>query len=138
VAGCANEIVAILFGEHFQRAVLPLQITSPIILIVSMSTVFGFQILSALSRDREILISAVSGMLLSILLSFILVIKYKEIGEAITILITELLVCALFVYFSKKYYSLKKYNNVVYEQLLSIIPYLFIVFYSNKLLKIFL
>lgn len=134
VFGCSSEIVEILFGEHFQRAVLPLQITSPIILIVSMSTIFGFQILSALSKDREILISAVSGMFLSILLSIFLVLKYKEIGEAITILITELLVCILFIYFSKKYFSLKKYNKIILEQITSIIPYILIIFLFKQII----
>lgn len=135
VAGCASEIVEILFGDHFQRAVLPLQITSPIILIVSLSTIFGFQILSALSRDREILISAVTGMLLSVALSFLLVIKYKENGEAITILITELMVCILFIHFSIKYYSLKKYNKIIFEQLLSIIPYFIIIFAFKEIVE---
>jgi O-antigen/teichoic acid export membrane protein len=134
VFGCSSEIVEILFGEHFQRAVLPLQITSPIILIVSMSTIFGFQILSALSKDREILISAVSGMLLSILLSIFLVLKYKEIGEAITILVTELLVCIIFIYFSKKFFSIKKYNKIILEQITSIIPYILIIFLFKQII----
>jgi O-antigen/teichoic acid export membrane protein len=135
ISGCASEIIEILFGNNFQRAVLPLQISAPIILIVSMSTIFGFQILSALSRDREILISALTGMISSIFLSFLLVVKYKEVGESITILITELIVCFLFIYFSKKYFSIHNYSEILVEQLISAIPYLIIIFLFKQIVE---
>jgi O-antigen/teichoic acid export membrane protein len=126
VSGCANEIILLLFGEAFERAVLPLQISSPIILVVSMSTIFGFQILSALSKDKAILISAVIGMSISLILSYPLVTRYKENGEALVILITEIAVCFSFIYFTKKFYSIKNYSKIFFEHLLASIPYLLI------------
>ena len=51
------------------------------------------------SKDKSILISAITGMLVSILLSFLLVPLYFENGESITILLTELSVCLSFIYF---------------------------------------
>jgi O-antigen/teichoic acid export membrane protein len=127
VFGCAPQIVLIVLGEGYERSILPLQITAPLILIVSLSSIFGFQILNALSRDKEILISAIIGMLLSILLTFILVSKYKEIGEAITILITELSVCLAFIYFSKKHYNIKLLLPLILEQILACIPYIILI-----------
>ena len=127
VFSCAPQIVLIVLGEGFERSILPLQITAPLILIVSLSSIFVFQILNALSKDREILISAILGMVLSILLTFILVSKYKEIGEAITILLTELAVCGAFIYFSKKHYNMKQLLPLMLEQLLAGIPYIIII-----------
>lgn len=127
VFGCAPQIVLIVLGEGFERSILPLQITAPLILIVSLSSIFGFQILNALSKDKEILISAIIGMVLSILLTFILVSKFKEIGEAITILLTELAVCASFIYFSKMHYNVKQLLPLILEQLLAGIPYVMII-----------
>jgi O-antigen/teichoic acid export membrane protein len=127
VFGCATQIVYIVLGEGYERSILPLQITAPLILIVSLSSIFGFQVLNALSKDREILISAIIGMLLSILLTFTLVSKYKEIGEAITILLTELVVCGAFIYFSKKYFNIKLLLPLIWEQLLAGIPYIIII-----------
>ena len=66
-------------------------------------------------------------MLLSILLTFILVSKYKEIGEAITILITELSVCLAFIYFSKKHYNIKLLLPLILEQILACIPYIILI-----------
>jgi O-antigen/teichoic acid export membrane protein len=127
VFGCAPQIVLIVLGEGYERSILPLQITAPLILIVSLSSIFGFQILNALSRDKEILKSAIIGMVLSILLTFILVSKYKEIGEAITILITELSVCLAFIYFSKKHYNIKLLLPLILEQILACIPYIILI-----------
>ena len=130
VFGCAPQIL----GEGYERSILPLQITAPLILIVSLSSIFGFQVLNALSKDREILISAIIGMLLSILLTFVLVSKYKEIGEAITILLTELAVCGAFIYYSKKYFNVKLLLPLIWEQLLTGIPYIIIIICVKLLL----
>lgn len=127
VMGCATQIVFIVLGNGFERSVLPLQISAPLILIVSMSSIFGFQILNALSKDKEILKSAIIGMVLSIGLTFMLVSEFKEIGEAITILLTELAVCVAFIYFSKKHYNTKLLLPLIFEQLLAGIPYIIII-----------
>ena len=134
VMGCATQIVFIILGNGYERSVLPLQISAPLILIVSMSSIFGFQILNALSKDKEILKSAIIGMVLSIGLTFMLVSKFKEIGEAITILITELAVCGAFIYFSKKHYSIKLLLPLIIEQLLAGIPYVIIIIFIKFLI----
>jgi len=134
VMGCATQIVFIVLGNGYERSVLPLQISAPLILIVSMSSIFGFQILNALSKDKEILKSAIIGMVLSIGLTFMLVSKYKEIGEAITILLTELAVCGAFIYFSKKHYNIKLLLPLIIEQLLAGIPYVIIIIFIKFLI----
>ena len=78
-------------------------------------------------KDKEILISAMIGMILSIILTFILVHKFKEIGEAITILLTELVVCGSFIYFSKRYYDFKQFLPLIMEQILGGVPYILII-----------
>jgi O-antigen/teichoic acid export membrane protein len=125
---CAPEIIHIFFGTAFDRAILPLQITAPLILIISMSGIFGFQILSAVGKDKSILLSALMGMLISIILAFQLVPTYQEKGAAITILLTELTVCMAFIFFTRKEISLSNYTLVFFQQLLSLIPYVGIVF----------
>jgi O-antigen/teichoic acid export membrane protein len=124
---CAPEIIHILLGTAFDRAILPLQITAPLILIISMSGIFGFQILSAVGKDKSILISALIGMFISIVLAFLVVPIYQENGAAITILLTELAVCIAFIFFTRKEISLSNYTTVFFQQLLGLIPYVGIV-----------
>jgi O-antigen/teichoic acid export membrane protein len=119
----APEIIFILFGSSFEFAITPLQITAPLILIVSLSTIFGFQILSVHSKDSAILKSAVAGMLFSLVASFLFIPKFKQVGAAYTILFTELLVLSFFIYFSTKVIQLKNTKQVIVREIVFAIPY---------------
>ena len=119
----APEIIFILFGSSFELAIIPLQITAPLILIVSLSTIFGFQILSVHSKDSAILKSAVAGMLFSLIASFLLIPKFKQEGAAYIILCTEILVLSFFIYFSAKVVQLKNTKQVVLREIAFVIPY---------------
>jgi O-antigen/teichoic acid export membrane protein len=129
---CAKEIVHVLFSQNFDRSILPLQITSPLILIVSLSSIFGFQVLSALAKDRQILYSAIIGMSVSIVLSILLVPSLMEVGEAITILVTELSVSVSFIYFTKKYFKVGGLTNMFLKQLVGALPYIvFVIIFKS-------
>ena len=129
---CAKEIVHVLFSQNFDRSILPLQITAPLILIVSLSSIFGFQVLSALAKDRQILYSAIIGMSVSIVLSILLVPTLMEVGEAITILVTELSVSVSFIYFTKKYFKVGGLTNMFLKQLLGALPYIgFVIIFKS-------
>jgi len=119
----APEIIYILFGSSFELAIIPLQITAPLILIVSLSTIFGFQILSVHSKDSAILKSAAAGMLFSLTASFLFIPKFKQDGAAYTILFTELLVLLFFIYFSSKVVQLKNTKQVILREIAFGIPY---------------
>jgi O-antigen/teichoic acid export membrane protein len=119
----APEIIYILFGSSFQQAIIPLQITAPLILIVSLSTIFGFQILSVHSKDSAILKSAVAGMLFSLVASFLFIPKFKQEGAAYIILFTELLVLLFFIYFSSKVVQIKNIKQVIQREIAFAIPY---------------
>ena len=119
----APEIIFILFGSSFELAIIPLQITAPLILIVSLSTIFGFQILSVHSKDSAILKSAVAGMLFSLVASFLLIPRFKQEGAAYIILCTELLVLSLFIYFSSKVVQLQNTKQVIIREIIFAIPY---------------
>lgn len=135
-SGCAPEIVEILFASGYKRAILPLQITTPLILIVSLSTIFGFQILSALAKDKLILYSAIYGMIISVLLSFALVPFLKEIGSAIAIVITELVVCVSFLRYATKNYPMPHLFPVFKLQLKSLWPYIVIILLGKYLISL--
>jgi O-antigen/teichoic acid export membrane protein len=119
----APEIIYILFGSSFELAIAPLQITAPLILIVSLSTIFGFQILSVHSKDSAILKSALAGMLFSLIASFLLIPKFKQDGAAYIILCTELLVLSFFIYYSSKVIQLKNSKQVIVREFVFAIPY---------------
>jgi O-antigen/teichoic acid export membrane protein len=112
------QIIEILFGSAYIGAVIPMQITSLLILIVAMSSIFGFQILSIYQMDIQLLKITLLGMLSSIFLFYILVPRYNAIGASVSILLTELIVCIGFIYFSKGKYSNNRFLKSIITQFL--------------------
>lgn len=124
---CAPELIQLLLGTHFERTILPLQITAPLIFIISLSGIFGFQVLSAVGKDRAIFIAALIGMLISIITAIAWVPLYKEVGAAYTILLTELSVAVAFFLFAKKHLHLPHISQIFFKQLFGALPYLIII-----------
>lgn len=130
---CAPEIISLLLGIHFERAILPLQITAPLIFIISLSGIFGFQVLSAVGKDRSILIAAFIGMLLSIIAAILWVPAFKEIGAAYTILLTEGAVALSFFLFAKAYLNLNAIKTIFFKQVVGAMPYVLIILAFKEL-----
>ena len=130
---CAPEIIYFFLGIHFERAILPLQITAPLIFIISLSGIFGFQVLSAVGKDRSIFIAALIGMLVSIIAAIMWVPTFKEIGAAYTILLTEGSVVLTFFFFAKKHLNLPPIKAIFFKQLMGAIPYILIIIAFKEL-----
>ena len=124
---CAPELIQLLLGTHFGRTILPLQITAPLIFIISLSGIFGFQVLSAVGKDRAIFIAALIGMLISIVAAIAWVPMYKEVGAAYTILLTEFSVALAFFLFAKTHLHLKNIMTIFFKQALGALPYVLII-----------
>ena len=130
---CAPEIISVLLGIQFQRAILPLQITAPLIFIISLSGIFGFQVLSAVGKDRSIFIAALIGMLLSIIAAILWVPAFKEIGAAYTILLTEGAVALSFFLFAKAHLNLNAIKTIFFKQVAGAVPYVLIILAFKEL-----
>lgn len=124
---CAPELIELLLGAHFERTILPLQITAPLIFIISLSGIFGFQVLSAVGKDRAIFIAALIGMLISIVAAIAWVPMYKEVGAAYTILLTEFAVALAFFLFAKSHLQLKNITTIFLKQVVGALPYILII-----------
>jgi O-antigen/teichoic acid export membrane protein len=124
---CAPELIELLLGAHFERTILPLQITAPLIFIISLSGIFGFQVLSAVGKDRAIFIAALIGMLISIIAAIAWVPDYKEVGAAYTILLTEFAVSLAFFLFAMKHLQVKNILSIFFKQVLGALPYILII-----------
>ena len=124
---CAPELIELLLGVHFERTILPLQITAPLIFIISLSGIFGFQVLSAVGKDRAIFISALIGMFISVVAAIAWVPVYREVGAAFTILLTELAVALAFFLFAIKHLDVKKITVIFLKQAIGALPYILII-----------
>lgn len=98
----SSEIIVFFSGNEFFEASLTLKIMAPVALIIGISTVWLVLILSPNSKDKEGVISASAGLIMSLVLNSILIPKYGHVGAAISNLFSEFAVMCFFIYFASK------------------------------------
>lgn len=136
----ARTIIFVLVGKTFLPSVLALQIISPIILIIGMTNIFAWQILTPFGNDKKVLLVVVCGMITSLTLNFLLIPHLSFIGAAIANVATELIVMLISAYFV---YSLGKiqlkfkplFNALLGSFVFIIITYVIRYFINESILR---
>lgn len=118
----APELTLVFSGEEFLSSVVAMRILCPITLLIGLSNIFGIQILTPLSKDRQLLFSVLCGTIISLVLNIILIPFLMENGAAITNLVAEFVVTVLTLYFAKKYLKFKLNLTVLLIHLISASP----------------
>lgn len=103
----APEIIQIFAGDQFLFSVGLIQLLTPLIFFIGMSTVFGLQILVPFQKEKQLLFAVSIGAVVSIILNSVLIPKYQSEGAVYTIVITELIIMICTYYYAKKAFSFK-------------------------------
>ena len=103
VFGISNELLFVFAGEQYVDAAYTLKILSVVVLLIGLSNVFGLQILTPMGKDRYLTYSVFVGTIISLILNYILIPLYQEIGAAITNIIAEFFVTVATLYFALKF-----------------------------------
>lgn len=108
--GCfllADRIVIILFSESFRNAILTVKILSMSIITIGISNYIGYQILIVIGKEKTMLCNSIFGATLNIILNFVLIRMLQHNGAAIASMITEVVVCVLYLGAYAKYIGLR-------------------------------
>lgn len=107
ITAISNKIVLIFAGELFVESAVILNILSPLCLIVGLSSLFGLQILTPMSKDKYLTYAVFAGMVSSLGLNSVLIPMYSEIGAAISNILSEIIVLYFTYFFSRKFVQIK-------------------------------
>lgn len=91
-------IVSLLFGREFQEASRVVRILAPLVVVVSLGSVFGILGLLNMNLDRIFFRVILTGAVICVTLNVILVQGGDEGGTSIAWLVTELFVMVAFLY----------------------------------------
>lgn len=91
----APYIVLILSGNGFERAILPLRIIAPVIVINALAQIVVWQVEMPLHKDKAILTASIIGAVVGVTLNFALVKQNGVVGSAIVLCCSVL---ASFIY----------------------------------------
>ena len=113
---CAPALIKVLCGTQFEPSILASQIIAPIILMVSISNVWGIQILYPKGQINAVTLCCAIGAVTVLILNFILIPLFSYIGTAIAYLGAEVSVTVSMYFIGKKYIPLQyfKKTHIVY------------------------
>lgn len=100
----SKDIILLVSGKEFLEANIIMRIISIIIIIIPIGTFFGGQILLPNEKESIILKISIIGMVLNIILNMILIKYFSIVGAAISIILTESMICFYRLYEVKKIY----------------------------------
>jgi len=99
----AKQLVLILVGENYLQSVNVLRIISFLPFIIYLSNLFGIQTMLNLKFNKEFTLIISLAALVNIALSFLLIPLWNEVGSAVAVLLTEIVVTgSIFLFLSKK------------------------------------
>jgi len=98
----ANILVSLLLGSQYQESIIILKIMAILPLLIGLSNIFGIQTMVAFGKKKIFSKILLSGSILNLVLSLILVPLYKDIGSAISVVSVECFITiAMFIYLQK-------------------------------------
>ena len=99
----AEGIVDLVLGSNYQHSIIVVQILSFSPFIIGLSNVLGIQTMLNYDMKKEFSKVLIAGSIINLILSFILVPMFQEVGSAVSVLIVELFVTTtMFIYLYKK------------------------------------
>ena len=98
----SEDLIRLLFGESFLPATGTMNILSFSILTVVFSNFIGNQVLIALGKENQVMISTVAGAGLNVIMNAFLISKWSIQGAAIASVITQAVVVGIQYYYARK------------------------------------
>jgi O-antigen/teichoic acid export membrane protein len=93
----ADPLVALVAGEGFESAAVPLRILAPALVFTFVNVVFA-NLLIALNRQRALILVSLGGIVLNVLANLYAIPRFGYTGAAVTTVVSEAVgLCAVFV-----------------------------------------
>lgn len=143
----AKPLILLFSGNEYLPAVTTMQLMTPLILIISLGSFTGVQLLTSIGAEKSSLISYICGAIVNIICNFILIPIYKSLGAGIASVLAELTVVTIQIIFCVKKINLKSIKKSIFVNLSqavvsSIVMVLFVIliqrFITNAIIQIML
>jgi len=133
IALTAKWTVIIVSGNKFESAVQLVQILSPIVPLIALNCIYFFQLFTPGNKERTMILILLVTAIISVVSNVFLIPFFAHLGAAITTTITELCVFLISVYFAKKIFSVNFKVKLLFNPIISSMPFFPIIFAINEL-----
>ncbi len=98
----APQIIRVLSGSGYEGAIIPMQIITPLILVVGVAQVLAIQVILPMQKDKIILFASLIGAIAGIIFNILLVKRFGALGTAFVLLFSESTVTIFYIYVIRK------------------------------------
>jgi O-antigen/teichoic acid export membrane protein len=114
----APEFIELFSGREFLPAVNSMRLLSALPFIIGIAHLFLFLILVPSNHNKQMFICVAGGVITSLVLNFLLVPRYQEVGSASANIIAEIVVTSFYYYYIKKFFSVNFPWRLLFEAIL--------------------
>ncbi|PGZ12841.1 hypothetical protein COE46_22615 [Bacillus cereus] len=135
IAGASPSIVPWFFGLDYLEVIPLLMIMSLIIIINPVGSILTLQLGLASNNNKAFIIPYIIGAIVSLSSNFFLIPKFGALGASISIVLTELIVLIIRMFFATSKVQLKVVFNQTYKYLLSGVITCGVVFFLGEIIN---
>ncbi|MDI3320261.1 flippase [Pinibacter soli] len=114
----APEIIRVISGNNFIDAIPMMRMVAFVIVLSPFLSLYAMQVLMTSNKNREMLISILSGAVFSVVSNIVVIPFLGGLGSAICIVTTELLIIIIAYHFVKKDFAIKINAQTIFVSLL--------------------
>lgn len=136
IIAIAEKMVPWFFGQGYEKVIILMKCTSPVIIFIAFSTTIGSQYLISIKKQNIHTMSVLSGAISNVILNFILIPKFSSIGAVIGTVFAELLIVLIEVIYitTKKHIKLSDiFNNICKYIISGIFMYIVLKIIANNM-----
>lgn len=102
ISAIAGNLVPWFLGEGYDKAILLMQVLSPLIVIIGFSNVYGNQYLVPSGQDGKFTLALVAGSVTNLILNIIFIQLWWSVGAAIATIVAECVVTGVMAFMCRK------------------------------------
>ena len=102
IISISEHVINVFLGEEFYKTFLIMNAMTPLVLIIGLSNVIGYQYFSTTKQQNKFSIVVVTGTIINIILNLVFIPIFKSLGVAFSSVLAELFMLGLGAYFARK------------------------------------
>ncbi len=117
----ANYVITKIYGNVYINSAYVLKILSFILIISPIGYLLGSRMLLVTGNEKKMVYAVFSGAIVNVILNYILIQKYSEMGAAVASVISESVVMIVYVLLGKNYYKLLNMPDTLRKEFVALI-----------------
>lgn len=128
----AKDSIFLLAGREYADAILPMRIITFAVIAIGITNILGVQVLTAIGKEKYVLVSVTIGAITDLLLNSIWIPKYSSAGAALSTTIAEYMVLIVQLLMVRRLIAFEIAKVKMLRYVISVIPSITITLLASR------